>query len=518
MPKDLPGLYWDPEKNRYFPISSRRPNHSSASSPKPPTFQNAPAVATAPSDNPRKASGPFEVTPKLAMKRRLGRKNLANLNRIMLSSSWNWTDSERIRQCVKLNNIAETSKVAHWEIATLGRATTFCTYPNKPEDHFTGSRWHLLGDSMGWISRCSTPQGILEPETDTDAYGHAVASRSGAGENPPSHWLPWTTELNLQPSGHITSMSMSGSRWVAAGSGKTPRLVFSDIQRLDQMCILTLPKVRDLWTSHLLGEELALGASTRGVYLPSVDHSSSVEFLHTDNDVLSITQDAHLIYTGSRNGTIHRFDKRIGFKHRGQALLEGRFNNRGHQKGQRSPVLKLELMANHSTFAAGILDSGLFISHMNGDLQLFDLRRLSSSANNIEPSIQYHGHINSYKQDLGLAFDIDNGLVYAAGLDCRIRGWNLMSGEPLDPAQSAETTRYTATLNIAQYRANPFIAQFDDPIEALQVTPATYSDKNSGDDIHAIEGTCLWAASGRDLWKWNLGQRGIPSATPWPRR
>jgi DDB1- and CUL4-associated factor 4 len=137
------------------------------------------------------------------------------------------------------------------------------------------------------------------------------------------------------------------------------------------MCIITLPKVRDLWASHLRGQQLVLGGQSRGLYLPDLDHSSSPDFLQTDADVFCVTQDEHLIYTGSRHGTIHRFDKRVGFRRKGQTLIEGRYGNqaasgsRSHMY-RRTTALKLALTA--ESHSARMLESGLLISQINGDV------------------------------------------------------------------------------------------------------------------------------------------------------
>lgn len=139
------------------------------------------------------------------------------------------------------------------------------------------------------------------------------------------------------------------------------------------MCIITLNKVRDLWASHLRGQQLVLGGQSKALYLPDLDHHSLPHFLHTDADIFSVTQDEHLIYTGSRHGTVHRFDKRAGLHRKGQILLEGRYGNQAAASGSRShmyrrtPALKLTLTAEANS--ARTLESGLLVSQMNGDVR-----------------------------------------------------------------------------------------------------------------------------------------------------
>ncbi|TFK25640.1 hypothetical protein FA15DRAFT_693701 [Coprinopsis marcescibilis] len=515
MPKDLPGLYWDHEKNRYFPLSAR-PASSSRQTPAKTTGGSSPGTT----------GDGLHVQPKqeAASRPSLKRKGGVNspVNHVhMGSQSWNWVGNNKIRRRLTAGNISQTTKHTRWDVPTSGRTTTFCTYPCSPDDSYSENRLHILGDSLGWIYRCDVSEGI-DQERYSDDENQSTNPHCSSIRR--SSWLPWSIELNLQPSGSISSMSTSASCWVATGSGNSPRVVFSDIRHLDRMCIITLSKVRELWTSHLYGKELTLGSNSKAIYLPDVDQSPSPQFLSTDSDVFSVVQDEHLIYTGSRNGAIHRFDKRIGFKGRGQVLFGSRFNKSGSQNNSRSPVLRLELMAQSPRRT---LESGLLVSHMDGNLQLFDLRRASSSVSaKAEPAVQYFGHINSYRKDLGLAIDHEADLLYASGQDCRIRGWQLSTGEALRPPLPSPTPSTSSpgyqTRSIQNF-SNPFLATFEDPIEVLRVSPMTHSGQRRSDVDDSIEtagedqervgsvpeGACLWAANGRDLWRWNLGQRGL---------
>ncbi|KAH6916176.1 hypothetical protein BKA70DRAFT_480650 [Coprinopsis sp. MPI-PUGE-AT-0042] len=514
MPKDLPGFYWDSEKSRYFPLSSR-PAAATNTSSLPGSTSSIPSAGTrsSKSRSSRAVDDPDgePLGPPRGLKRRRGHSNVFSLNQRIISSSWNWAETERLRRCITSQNVMSTTKVSRWDVPTFGRITAFCTFPGETRDPWSGDRWKIVGDNMGWLMRSNTSQGVLLPEQENGVQQ--------------SSWLPWSTELNLQPSGTISSISMSGSRWVATGSGNAPRIVFSDIRQLDHMCIITLPKVRDLWASHLRGQQLVLGGQPKALYLPDLDHSSSPSFLHTDADIFCVTQDEHLIYTGSRHGTVHRFDKRVGFHRKGQVLLEGRYGNQvAPQAGSRShmyrrtPALKLTLTAESNL--ARTLESGLLVSQMNGDLQLFDLRRLSSSVN--EPAVRFVGHNNSYRKDLGMTVDLENDFIYAAGQDRRIRAWRLSTGEPLEPSPQPSLSSQNHSTSL--HKSNPFFATFEDPVEVLQVTPAVYQKpevEGRDDQEHTgvtPDGMCLWATSGRTLWRWNLGQRDLTITSSSPVR
>jgi len=229
---------------------------------------------------------------------------------------------------------------------------------------------------------------------------------------------------------------------------------------------MSLRDVGDVWNSHLHGPSLLLGADKKAIYFQDID-LPSFEKLLTYSDVFGIFQQDNLIYAGTRNGSIQRFDKRT-CKRDGQKLFDDRFLNQ-----QRSSVLHLEI----------IRDTQLLTSHMNGELLMFDLRFSRHSA----PVVRYPGHVNTHTQRLGIALDPDHDFLFAAGEDSRIRGWSVRTGEPLLASDQTEE-RYQA-------RNNPFVASFPVPIETMQV-----SDEKTG--------LCLWAACEDMLYQFYLGQRG----------
>lgn len=88
----------------------------------------------------------------------------------------------------------------------------------------------------------------------------------------------------------------------------------------------------------------------------------------------------------------------------------------------------------------------------------------------------------------GIAVDHDQDLLFAAGQDCRIRGWSLRTAAPLLPPLTSSSTSVS--------HDNPFSTKFSQPVSVLQVTQELGS-----------AGTCLWAASDQDLFQYHLGQR-----------
>ena len=137
----------------------------------------------------------------------------------------------------------------------------------------------------------------------------------------------------------------------------------------------------------------------------------------------------------------------------------------------------------------------------------YDLR-FSSTASPPSPVRLFAGHINSYTDNLvrplilmflqvknsimssqGIAIDHDQDILFAAGQDCRIRAWSLRTAAPLLPPLTCSSTPFS-------HVTNPFSAKFSEPVRVLQVTQ---EELGSG-------GTCLWAASDRDIFQYHLGQ------------
>ncbi|KAF5336090.1 hypothetical protein D9611_006213 [Ephemerocybe angulata] len=540
MPRDLPGFYWDAERNRYFPLSARplgAPIQTQPTDDGNPSKKRKAGNSKPPTVQRMEVDGDDALDPSSSSKTTIAhakRKShpWSSTQSALTQPIWDWSKRERIAREIQAFYTGATSRLTYNHAPTFGKITTFCTYGSDSSDPNDSGRWHLLGDQRGWLFRCKASY----RDHDTEE-----PSRLDSDFDVETNWLPWSAELNLQPSGFVSSISMWGSRWIATGAGASARFASSDIKSLDRMFIVTLPGARDLWASHLRNRSAVFGASFRAIYIPDIDQSRSPEQLNTHSDVFTVVQDEHLIYTGARNGSIHRFDKRVGFKH-GDLLLDGRF-----RKNQRSSVLNLTLLggANDDPAHWGdpysstrIMENGLLVSQMNGDLKTFDLRFVTSKSNErrgSQPVVIYNGHVNNHTRELGLAVDHGNNFLYAAGQDCRIRGWSISSGEPIVPhtplsstfsstspatstflsdalanfapmARSSSsnpgatsTPASASTVSSPWAHFNPFLSTFNEPVPVLRV---------SSDDTKSVgKKSCLWAASGEDVWRWNLGQQ-----------
>ena len=93
----------------------------------------------------------------------------------------------------------------------------------------------------------------------------------------------------------------------------------------------------------------------------------------------------------------------------------------------------------------------------------------------------------------GIAVDPYEQLLFAAGVDRRVLGWSLGTGEPIQPPAFDNGSIDAVLTPDAQRLNNPFKGVFSRPVQAMQVSQER-------------RGPCLWAASDEDLYRYHLGQ------------
>ncbi|KAF5382476.1 hypothetical protein D9615_003020 [Tricholomella constricta] len=421
MPADLPGFYWDDERNRYFPLSSK------------------PKAPTAPQSGQDSKTGDCSASPARSLKRK--RTSLWSAIELSRTTCYPHRRQKALHE-ILCSQYANTSRATPLKVPVFGRIKVFCSTT------LDGQTRRFIGDSRGWLY---TPASLATLSTGRDL---------------------WCADLNLQPESEISSICVSGARCVATCFGPSAKISVQDLNLTGRTSLLSLNTVHDIWSSHLQDIALVLGVNKKAVYLPDIDLSTSIQNLETHSDVFSVWQHENVIYTGCRNGTIMRFDKRLG-KH-GQKLFNDRFLSH-----QRSSVLHLETLKN----------SQLLTSHMNGDLMTFDLRFTRQAS----PVVQFAGHNNTYTQRLGIALDLNQEFLFAAGEDNRIRGWSVLTGLPLLPSSSSFSPAPSSS-NKPNDRRNPCATVFPGIVETMQVTEEP-------------EGVCLWAACDQMLYQFYLGQR-----------
>ncbi|KAJ7288055.1 WD40-repeat-containing domain protein [Mycena rebaudengoi] len=390
MPADLPGFYFDAEKNRYFPHSAL---------PKPADRRKIIDIQPSIPDRP-----PVSRTATLGYAPRARSSHATLCARVAATSL---TDHERIQ----------------WPIRG-GSMNVFCTTPTR----------QFLGDTRGWL------------------YSRTLDAAD-----------PWAPELCLHPESEVSSIRVSGSRCIATCFGPSTKICVQDLNVPGKSWLLNLSSVRDVRDSRLDGSALVLAASRKAVYINDIDASPAVQTLDTRSDVFAIDQHESLVYTGTRSGTVARFDVRVGgSKSQAHTLLSAA-----------SSVVALQ-----TTCAA----QQLLVSRMDGTLCSYDLRFARAES----PVVAYAGHVNHISQRLGIAVDPAEQLLFAAGEDGRVRGWSLHTGAPLAPPGGG--------CMISGGGANPFALVFRDPLVTMQAT-------DDGEGMH------LWGGAAGELYKFHLGQR-----------
>ena len=137
---------------------------------------------------------------------------------------------------------------------------------------------------------------------------------------------------------------------------------------------------------------------------------------------------------------------------------------------------------------------------MDGNLALHDTRFTSPHRPDIEPVTSFRGHVNAYKHNLPITLTPSRDVLFAAGLDGRLRGWSTRLGHPISSGEETQTFNTAPSGSLSQYtrahalNVNPFDTRFSEPLSAL--------------DVLEVEGrTYLLGAAGNRVLRWTLGHR-----------
>ncbi|KAJ6508460.1 hypothetical protein C8R45DRAFT_967513 [Mycena sanguinolenta] len=432
-PRELPGFYFDAERNRYFPLTSRPPPN--------PSGNNSPSVNSTPKVQ---DSEPYQSS----------RRRRA----LWTCPARETTSAGRAREvsAVRHTRLAATSRgcseSVRWPF--VGAGQRICAFQTTPTHQF-------LGDAHGWLhSRVhnDTPSSDVE---DMD------------------RWTPWTPELSLAPHSEISALCTTNTRCVAVCFDVTTKICVQDAAVPDRTQLLHLSTVRDVRAASLQDRALVLGAADKAVLITDLDASNNaVRMLPARSDVFAVAHQGTLIYAGTRAGTVLRFDTRVNNSKGTQVLFES-----GRAAGRSSAVF---VQPTHG-------GEQLVLGYMDGRLGSYDLRFARPGA---QPVVSYAGHPSSlsYNGRLGLALDPDERFLFAAGADHRLRAWALDSGAPVVPPTPppSSPSSYPAPengTNTSRKVINPFATLFTTPFASLQVVDA---DDGPGQVLWAGGGSEVW--------------------------
>jgi len=266
----------------------------------------------------------------------------------------------------------------------------------------------------------------------------------------------------------VSSVCALGDRYLTVSFGPSCEVVISapvgpSVEMWTQLK-LSKQKVYDVRTADVFNQSLLLGAAKRAVYTPDIDGSRySWTYLETGSDVFAIHQMQNFVLTGSRNGSIKRFDMRVGSGASGDELLSGRF------KATNSSITYLKVVPEWQLIVASIA----------GHMEMFDLR----FARGDQPLMTFAGHVNSYSTDLGITIDPSQEFIFAAGQDQCVRGWSLRTGNLLHMHEGGIGDTHSGGTHLLQ---------FENPIPCLQVSEER-------------ERKTLWVATGKSLKPFIIG-------------
>ncbi|KAJ3777490.1 WD40-repeat-containing domain protein [Lentinula raphanica] len=473
MVKDLPGFYFDTERNRYFPLSSRPSSSTSAT--RSSTQRNSPERKRFKIET--EANEPTVSRTIFHRTRTLPSSTTQRLFDCSLSSATRC--NSLITHDARCSRFASTSRFDFSQTSCFGNITEFCSATT--EDGLTR---RYIGDDRGWFYT-----GVVygEPSSDNHLQG---SDQYMPIDLPSAQTYMWPPDINLHSQSEVSSIKVSGQTCVTTCFGPITKVAVQDLRVSGRTTLITFNKVHDVRGSHFQDGSLILGAKSKAVYIPDINESGYIQYLYNsqNSDIFALDRDENIVYTGARNGSITRHDLRVPSEKHGHWLFQSRFSAQNNNR-QPSSVSYLKL----------VKQSELIVSQMNGELCTYDTRFPLQNS----PSRQFRGHRNSVTSRLGICVDPAHDFLFAAGEDYCIRGWSLRTGQALhayDGTSASTAPVSTAMLNSSSMSSslnrfrNPFKTLFPKAVSTLQVT-----EESDGS-------LCLWAGCQQTLYRYFLGQ------------
>ncbi|KAM5539448.1 hypothetical protein V8D89_006900 [Ganoderma adspersum] len=452
-PRDLPGLYWDDEKKRYFPLASRPAGTPS----RPPAPQQA-DVATLPpkqSRSNRRRPSPRTSSRSPPRKRRHGPKDDKQEEDHGLDSEEAHTQSRNLwhslnafkqsplgtyrRTCIHDIQIAKLSKPAANQRTDAARVqfdgpvTALCA---KNNDKL------LIGDATGWLYSVQTD----DPDIGMREFG-----------------------LRTQ----ITSITRSGSVCMITSLGSPARLLITREDSIGLWVLRDIPPTvcSDVWCGQVRDRKAVVGGRKAAICFPDMERDGYVR-LPRVSDVLALCQYSDdITLMGMRNGVVDRWDSR---EPGGKTDLVVNMVERLSPWKMTPTIDYLRVVHGHE----------LLVRTMRGDLETHDLRFLRNNT----PLLQFTGFSSSFDSKLGITVDPSEDFVFSGGGDKSLRIWSLRTGQAL-PARIEATES-----QVLDDQGMPKKMTYH--IRALEI-------------VESDSEVALWMAFGNRLDKVVLGPKGL---------
>ncbi|CAG8543109.1 4717_t:CDS:10 [Acaulospora morrowiae] len=397
-PMEIPGFYYDSEKNRYFKILPNK------------TFG---------SDHPHSISAIKEKKMTKEVEKSWAHRNYNRFDYLLSKEVNPFKSHRRIQNetgefIVNLYHHVgslETSYVKH-------RVTYFLIHPLVNDIYY--------GNVQGLV-------GLLRYRADKDSCSELFKLSSG-------YCTSEISSMDLTKDNLLSVTSLGGDL------GPGVLCIFKIPADYNQFClaepVFEYVSKTTLWTSTFsqVTPSTAVGSSNNVTIVQNYSGHKTMERVYrTNSDVFALDFDRNqaskyfkpsVVYAGCRDGQIRIFDIRSNIN---------RSAGESPRIRQSSPVCNLK-----SIHSCHVLCDG-----MNGSLSLWDIRCMKK-----DPVMEYLGHVNNGNRRIGFSVNTHESIVAIAGSDRYVRLYSISSGKlvraPIGPfKEHISTIKFCETFSVA---------------------------------------------------------------------
>ncbi|KAG0615975.1 hypothetical protein M758_5G080700 [Ceratodon purpureus] len=495
MAVELPGFYFDPELNRYFPLPRERGRSGTVQSLHGGASSSKQGKCTQDSSKEQLAGNDHGRNPSV-LQLLQAREHNSGINKT--SSSDRGFRRQFLEGQAAHPQVWDYDGTEKWADGALQQLRVTCqTAEGEKESDIL-----VLGGSSGRFALCGTTlangtralsAGIMHPRRTISAD---ASSQVAEERVPPGLWPIESTQF----SSRITAIKRLGEGsndnsahpqrsaiLTTLGSGEASGSLYvlslkqgPEIQDWDRnyplpfQIQLRVKTQSSIWTAESSPSGLAASLGMDGgAGLVTLERNEVTWLCRSSSAVLSqqFDKDGNLLFCGFRNGVISTIDlrkpapKESGMHH--ESVVTRRNSNGTRFKGAFYPAMKNQQRTPHSSSTHGIGKQGnkhrvddyycshtkvmrmgsaicslfllqndenyLLASAMNGVIQQWDRRMVENGAVRT-----YEGHNNSHTM-LQLGVDPTETLLVSGGEDCVVRIWSLTSGRLLHAEKNLST-------------------------------------------------------------------------------
>ncbi|KAK6254250.1 hypothetical protein QUC31_015970 [Theobroma cacao] len=450
MPQELPGLYYDAEKNRYFPIKPRIPGSSSHAS----QFQK----------NPLSNSIQVEAT-KLCPQTKAPTSRLLHLREL---NGGAFTFDRGRHSFQEEFHKLQASKPVIWRYRGTDNISDSALEQTQIDTQTLEGQMEtdvlLAGSIDGSLSFLNVGKFGQHFEYGLthipDLVGPSTKVEAESNETPQYMWRPLGASLRMSSRISCIKLFEKCSTFTNNDDSKVRRALITTLgsetsggyvyilnllepvdfsSTVDQRLHAVASFNYTIWTADFNSHtSRAVIGTNIGASLVNVERGTSVWVCRTKSDVLAqqFDQTGNLVLCGLRNGAIVTVDVRENqdglsarlMRHRVPYFSSGRSNQKQwfELKGHIYPSHTIYMPSSISSLVSlQSYDQYFLASSMDGSMKLYDHRLTKRGA------VQsYGGHVNSHTR-IQLGVDQSERFVVSGGGDCYLRLWSIKSGKLL---------------------------------------------------------------------------------------